>query len=89
MQRNDQAKKAAKHEKRKQDQEEILKFRDDLVKERRQQLSDDLKQRIEFMEANEELVKGKVENVEKSKLEKQKEKALSHFPFTDGDRVEE
>lgn len=89
MQKSDQAKKAAKHEKRKQDQEEILKFREDLVKERRQQLSDDLKQRIEFMEANEELVKGKVEKVEKGKLEKQKEKALSYFPFTDGDRVEE
>lgn len=41
------------------------------------------------MEANEELVKGKVEEAEKSKEDKRKEKAMIYFPFTDGDRVEE
>ena len=67
MQERDNAKMTAKQEKRKQDLEDIDKFKSELKKERNQQFKEELRQKIEFMDANQELVKNKVEKVEKFK----------------------
>ena len=50
-------------------------------------MSEGLKQKIDFMTANDELMKTKIEKKTKHEQEKHKER-MNYFPFTHGDALE-
>lgn len=51
-------------------------------------MSDEMKQKLEFMSANDELMKSKIEKIAKMKEDKHKDK-MNYFPFVHGDAVED